>query len=302
MSTSKWFRVGILALVACCIAHAADVLISQRGPYLSLAYKAAWGNSGQGGTDNNYIFTPLDPNQGMCLFVSNNDTSSHSFTLAVYQTGDPNVVSYSNSAGRFAQNSIVGTISPVGPGATASAFVHSSAAARVSVNISGSSGTGTADIYVVETSSGSCGPVASGLTATQGAQASNTTLATNPITVAGVNGGTILPLLTDSSGYLLTKSQSALTPTCSGAGSIPTTLTAVGMSGQHYVVSLYVANTTASAIAFTLEDQGNPVAYFSSVNVQGNQTMVVSTPGGLGMYGAQWQASAAGLTGNLCWY
>ena len=302
MSTSKLFRVVVLAVVACCIGHASDVLISQRGPYLSLAYKAAWGSSGQGGTDNNYIFTPLDPNQGMCLFVSNNDTSSHSFTLAVYQTGDPNVVSYSNSAGRFAQNSIVGTISPVGAGSTASAFVHSSAAARVSVNISGSSGSGTADIYIVETSAGSCGPVASGLTATQGAQAANTTLSTNPLPIAGTNAGTILPLLTDPSGYLLTKPQSAIVPTCSGAGNIPTTLTPTGMAGQHYVVSLYVANTTASAIAFTLEDQGNPVAYFSSVNVQGNQTMVVSTPGGLGMYGAQWQASAAGLTGNLCWY
>ncbi len=254
MLISKLYRLVWFATTLAC---AGDVLISQRGPYLNLAYQSNWGQTGPGGTDNNYLFTPLDPDQGMCLFISNNDTNSHSFSLAVYQTGDPNVNSYTTKAGRFAQNSIVGTISPVNAGQTTSAYIHSSAAAKVSVNISGSSGSGNADIYVVETSSGSCGPVVGGLQGIQGAQAAGTTMATNPLPAAGLTSGNIVtPLLVASNGTLQTSANFPTTQNvqgtqASGSTSTGNPLVMSGLTAGNVIVPLLVDSTGQLAITFT---------------------------------------------------
>lgn len=143
---------------------AADIMISGRGPYTDLARSAAWGATGRTGVENAYILQPLSPSQGICLFVANNNpTSAHSFRLRVFQTGDTRQAAYTNATGRWVEDTVQGLPTTVPAAAMVVGYVHTTAAARIAVVIDNTSAAAgspdTADVFLVQTEAGACGPV-----------------------------------------------------------------------------------------------------------------------------------------------
>jgi hypothetical protein len=141
-----------------------DKTVSVSGPYADAGRNLAWGTTA---FNRNFILTPPSPDQSMCIFVSNNNpTSAHTFTFASSQTGDPAVVNYQSQPGRWIDDTVQGSLSPVAASGTTSVYVHSTHAAKIALRFSGATtqaGTpDTADVYVVFTNSTSCGPVNSG--------------------------------------------------------------------------------------------------------------------------------------------
>src|SRR5208337_4541309 len=160
----KWFLISLLAVFAG-PALSQDQYVSTGGSsYVDIVRGAAWGSYS---FNRVFLFTPLSPDQRFCLFVANNNpTNSHTFSLAVFQTGDRQVTNYSNNQGRFIQDTVQGTPSPVAAASMTSAYVHANAGAEIALIFSGSAAAGgspdTVDVFVVQTTAESCGPVASG--------------------------------------------------------------------------------------------------------------------------------------------
>src|SRR5882762_6230168 len=70
-----------------------------------------------------YVLAPLGPDYGFCIsVVNNNPTSSHSFTVNAFQSGDSGVLDYSHNTTRYASLAIVGTPSPVAAATTNTFF------------------------------------------------------------------------------------------------------------------------------------------------------------------------------------
>jgi hypothetical protein len=154
------------------------------------------------------------------------------------------------------------------------------------VQFSGGSGSGTADVYAVQTSAAGCGPIGGG---------------SQTVAIQGDQGVVVRQVPTGSPyAFDLLMSAREYTTACV-TGTIPTTLTtAWGVTAQ--LVSLAVANTTASTINFTLRDASTPTPFslFEAVPINGNST-VLFKPGILKLNGGiQWQASASGLVGWFC--
>jgi hypothetical protein len=145
-----------------------DILITGgTNPYIIIGRGIAWGGSGFGNTNNNYIFHPVTPDEGFCLFLSNNNPSnSHTITVAVSQTGDPAV------------NSFIGLQQKWNSVPTTSAFpvtvpilgivginYKTTASAGIAVQLSGSTvqagSPDTVDIFAVQTTASSCGALSS---------------------------------------------------------------------------------------------------------------------------------------------
>lgn len=77
-----------------------DVPIQEHTPYLLLARNVSWGVKGTGGIENNYIFAPYQPDQGVCIDVLNsNPTSAHTLQIGAAQATDPAVVNFSSIGG-----------------------------------------------------------------------------------------------------------------------------------------------------------------------------------------------------------
>lgn len=111
-----------------------------------------------------YILTPLSPDYGFCVSVTNNNpTNAHTFSVAAFQTGNNNVVDYSNNTGKYAALAIVGNPSPVPVSSTNVFFVRSNGASKVAFKFTGGATLAgvpdTVDIYVVQTSASGCGTV-----------------------------------------------------------------------------------------------------------------------------------------------
>lgn len=157
----KWFLIFLLAVFAW-PAFCQDQLVSTGGsPYADIVRGAAWGTNA---FNRVFLFTPLTPDQRFCLFVANNNpTNSHTFSLAVYQTGDRQLPNYSYNTGRFIQDTVQGTLSPVAASSMVSAYVHANAGALIALVFSGGTTAAgspdTADIFLVQTTAESCGPV-----------------------------------------------------------------------------------------------------------------------------------------------
>jgi len=179
MKFLKWFAIVCFSLFSHTQAFAQnDININVKSAYIDLGRSLTWGSSGGFGNcqvasscgfNNNFLFTPLNPDQGICIFITNNNpTNSHTFTIAVSQTGDQRQQTYTGSTGRFVTDTVQGTASPVGSLATTTVYVHTTAGARVVIQLSGSSSAAgtpdTADVYLVQTSATSCGPVQNGVT------------------------------------------------------------------------------------------------------------------------------------------
>lgn len=136
-------------------------------PYLVLGRGLVWGGQGLGTVGQNFIFHPVDPNQGFCVFVFNNNPSnSHSFSITVAQTGDPAIQTYQGNTSHWVavpttqtfpisvlNNSLLG----VNYKTTASAGIVIS----FTGNATAAGSPDTADIFTVQTSQSSCGAIPS---------------------------------------------------------------------------------------------------------------------------------------------
>lgn len=140
------------------VAAQQDINITSTGAYADLGRGLAWANSGVGGMNNNYLFTPQDSNEGVCVYVYNNDSSSHNFTLQAFQSGDQRITSYKGNTSKWIGTGQTGatflTISATFQLAT---FFQVASAAKVAVVISGGSGAGTADVFLVQSQKAGCG-------------------------------------------------------------------------------------------------------------------------------------------------
>lgn len=217
---------------------ATDVLVPAVSRYVVLGRGLLWAGSGFGGFNNNFIFTPQDPDQGLCLFVVNNDSGSHSFTFAVSQTGDPNAASPAAAPSRWSAVKTFGTPTPVAGNSTGSFYARTQAAARVAVQLASGTGAGTADLFAVQTTS--VQGCSSALLAVQGQVANGAALSTagvNPLVIGGQvpgspstagwygvgaasGAGTGFPLATTGGSYSVTRKLGNQTQ-LSGDGGIP---------------------------------------------------------------------------------
>lgn len=291
------FRLCLFAVIITATIQA-DQIVRQSGPYLTLGKNLTWASQ----INDIWVFTPQNPDQGICIFVSNNDSSSHTFTLEVFQTGDPSLRQYTGNQSRYRPDIIQGTYSPVAANSTVTAYVHTSAAARAAVKISGGSGSGTADVYVVMTAAPGCGPVNAGAMTVQGATPDSQTLNLDygPVIVGGRSqAGIAKNMMISSLGAPFTIPdyrcfQSGLVP-------IPSTLTDI-VTTETYVSNIIVANPTPTSINITIQDrQGTPLQLFGNVTVSGNSTILFAPNVFRTSTGLAWQASANGLVGQVCY-
>ena len=135
-------------------------------PYLILGRSLIWGGTGFGTIGQNFIFHPLDPNQGFCLFLFNNNPSnSHTFTVTVAQTGDPALQAYSGSTAHWTsvptQTSFPATV-------LANSLIginyKTTASAGIVISFTGNTtqagNPDSVDAFTVQTSQSSCGTLA----------------------------------------------------------------------------------------------------------------------------------------------
>ena len=168
-------------------------VVSGTNPYIVLARGVQWAGSGFGNIGNNFIFTPTSPDEGFCLFVSNNNpSSSHSFTVAVHQTGDPAQTTYQSSQGKWTTVPTQSTF-PVSVSASSVVGINykTTASAGIAVTISGNSSAAgspdTADLFAVQTTASSCGALAANSVQGVYQQGTNVTLSqTFPVLVGGL--------------------------------------------------------------------------------------------------------------------
>jgi hypothetical protein len=179
-SIKRWFPalpglVGWLLATACTLMPLGGRIFAQQdipivggsNPYIIIGRSITWGGSGFGNLGNNFIFQPVTPDEGFCLFVSNNNpTSSHTFTVVVSQTGDPALTTFTGFAQKW---STVPTTSSFPVTVNASSMVglnyKTSASAAINVRFSGNTtqagSPDTADVFAVQTTQSSCGALAS---------------------------------------------------------------------------------------------------------------------------------------------
>jgi hypothetical protein len=158
----KRFLLGLVAMLAAAAVSAqqVDVTLNSGSYYVDIGQGIPWGPN----FNRTYLLTPINPQVGVCVFiVNNNPTSSHTFILNVFTTGDPRVQDYSNNTRRWVSNIISGTPSPVAASATSFAYAATAAAAKIAVQFTASSvqagNPDTADAYIVQTTTGYCGAV-----------------------------------------------------------------------------------------------------------------------------------------------
>lgn len=155
-------RIAIIAaLFACSLFGQSDILVSVHSPYFDIGRGLAYGHSGVGGVNNNFIFNPYLPQLGTCVWLaSNNPTSSHTVTVSTAITADPNITTIIGTEGRWVSslafglaNTILNATSVTVPAYTSTNFgsvqlfyIPSRGAARVAVQLSASaSAAGTPD-------------------------------------------------------------------------------------------------------------------------------------------------------------
>lgn len=154
----KLLILTFIILINCFSSFAQDTPVRVVNSYGDIARNRAW-------SDMNRVFlvTPANPDQSECIYFHNqNTTSAHSFTFTVFQTGDIQVVDFTNNQDRWSSVSVVGTSSPVPALTTTSVFVHANAAAKIAFSFSGSTlqagSPDLADIWIVQTTANTCGP------------------------------------------------------------------------------------------------------------------------------------------------
>jgi hypothetical protein len=157
-------NVGIkIALVLSLLLPAAfgqiDIPITQSGPYRTLARNVNWSQTGRGGIENNFIFTPVTTNESLCLSLSNTSGSTQSLTMSVYGTEDQTVSAYQTNQTAWTLLGPTAGI-PLLSGATIltnnqvkNYFVQINSQARVAVVIANNAGSPTAGATLVSVES-----------------------------------------------------------------------------------------------------------------------------------------------------
>lgn len=281
----KYLLILFIILISCFSSHAQnDQIVNARNVNIQISNPA-----GASGTipwltlsNQTYVLSPLTPDMGFCIsVVNNNPTSQHSFSVAAFQSGDTNVGDYSNNTGRYTSLPVIisaGSQPLVAPaGTTISFFVKSNGAAKVAFKFTGASTQAgvpdTVDIYGVQTTSGTCGSVLSGLTS------GNSSISANWVTSAP-------------------------------AASSQATATIVGIAGKRWILSCLMfgaSATTAPALTsgtVQVLDNATPVWGFTlAVPASTGQLIPVSHICGLNIpitignnVTVQWSASIANLS------
>jgi hypothetical protein len=155
--------------------HAQDIFKRTATPFVQFGGPGQpvvpWG-PGAGAFNNNFWFNMLFPEQGVCVWVTNNNPiSAHSFSLVVSSTANPSVPGFTGFTGQWVTTTdALGTTFPFSLAAntTKSFFFAARSSAYVNLGFSGSAALGgvpdTATIEAVETNSANCSAVVIGNT------------------------------------------------------------------------------------------------------------------------------------------
>jgi hypothetical protein len=203
----RWLLGALLACVVAGQAAAQDTSITTPSLYLDIDRNNAWAN-----INKVYTFNPRNPDQSQCLYVHNqNPTSAHTITIAVFQTGDSQVTSYTGNTDRYIQVTLSGTTTPsavtltTGALATQSLYWRSVASARVAIQISGSTtqagSPDNVDLFVVQTTQTNCGAGALSSTTFPDPCASPTLKKSVAINITTATTTTLVPLVSGQTIY-----------------------------------------------------------------------------------------------------
>lgn len=301
-------RLALLPCLALSSLAQVDIRLNSRSPYVDVGRGLVWGTSGRGGIQNNFLFTPINPDQGICVFVANNNpTNSHAITLQVFQTGDSQQSSYTGTTGRFVQDTLSNSITSVAAASMVSTYVHTNAAATAVISISGTSSAAgtpdTADVFLVQTSHTSCGPDSPVTQRVSGPVASGQTQSGGPVASGGVDSGGLVRNFHVTNlgdlGIFPASNGCGTTPFNAALQAVPTSSTAIA-SATTCAWMIFLANTTASALAVTLTDnQGSPVTALPAFSIPGNSTLIHQLWGMKFTSGIKWSATGAGVTGAI---
>lgn len=140
-----------------------DVRITQTGFYRTIAFNKTWAGTGGGALTNNYIYVPSAQAVGACVSVQNNDTNSHAITITPFGSTNSNtpLPFTSNTNPWITLNGTLLNLNPVLAGGMSSMYVRTAGMAQVVISVSGTSGAGTASIFIAE-NSGSEAPCVGG--------------------------------------------------------------------------------------------------------------------------------------------
>ena len=138
-----------------------------------------------------YVLVPNSPNASICAYVvNNNPTSAHSFTLTVFQSADSRVADFTNNQGRYNSVPLIGMPASVAAGVMVSGFTQSTAAAKVALKFTGAisqaGSPDTADVFFVQTTTGTCGSSSLAITI-QGTTAPGLAATGNPVLIGGID-------------------------------------------------------------------------------------------------------------------
>jgi hypothetical protein len=161
----RWLFFSAIVILVPLFARAQQDIqvIGGTNPYITIGRNFSWAGSGPGNLNNNFIFHPIDPNEGFCLFIGNNNpTSAHSVSVAVAQSGDPTLNSFQGVTGQWFSVSTV-TLFPVSvPAATVVGINYkTTASASITVSFSGATpqagSPDTVNVFAVQTNQSACG-------------------------------------------------------------------------------------------------------------------------------------------------
>jgi hypothetical protein len=138
--------------------RATDIPINPPGPSFKFPQPLIWGQSGAQGFNNNYFFTPYFINEGVCVYVyNNNPTNVHTFTVSIVVTGNPQSTTPSDGTWQAAASTTASV--PVSPGVPGGLGATVSGVSQISVNLSGSTvqagSPDTASVTIIQTT-GNC--------------------------------------------------------------------------------------------------------------------------------------------------
>jgi hypothetical protein len=186
MRKKLFFTAAFLAIAAAIApAQTPDQALNPGSSYVDAGRGIPWGSS----FNRTYVLTPNSPNASVCIYVvNNNPTNAHAFTITTFQAGDSQVADFSNNQGRYNAVPLIGMPASVPALNMVSGFLQSTSAAKVAVKFSATSALGgspdTADIFLVQTTSGTCGTTSTG-TIVQGTTTPGAAVLGNPVLIGG---------------------------------------------------------------------------------------------------------------------
>lgn len=156
------FIILISALGGLCLpCYGQDQIVNARNNYVQISLPStAWSTL----ASQTYVFTPLSPDHSLCLsMVNNNTTSTHSFNLNIFTTGDNNTPDYTHNTGRYTPITPVGLPNIISSNSSIYFYVPSKSAAKVALVFTGGNtqagSPDTVDIFAVQTTNTSCGTI-----------------------------------------------------------------------------------------------------------------------------------------------